>query len=85
MKDVDSDLRLEQTDEEGPWQGEARTLEQGPHAYLPRQLCVCGPSGVGKSTLIERLHQEYPGMLGFCASHTTRAPRPGECAGAVLR
>jgi guanylate kinase len=39
---------------------------------------VCGPSGVGKSTLIARLRAEYPDDFGFSVSHTTRAPRPGE-------
>jgi guanylate kinase len=39
---------------------------------------VCGPSGVGKSTLISRLRQEFPDDFGFSVSHTTRAPRAGE-------
>ena len=39
-------------------------------------LCaVCGPSGVGKSTLIQRLVAEFPDVYGFSVSHTTRAPR----------
>lgn len=48
--------------------------EQGSY---PSALVVCGPSGVGKGTLIHRLMQgkeEY----GFSCSHTTRGPRPGE-------
>ena len=43
-----------------------------------RPLIVCGPSGVGKSTLINALTEKYPGKFGFSVSHTTRAPRPGE-------
>jgi len=44
--------------------------------YQP--VLVCGPSGVGKGTLIKLLMKEYPGRFGFSVSHTTRAPRPGE-------
>lgn len=39
---------------------------------------VCGPSGVGKSTLIRRLLADFPDRFGFSVSHTTREPRPGE-------
>lgn len=39
---------------------------------------MCGPSGVGKSTLITRLRAEFPHDFGFSVSHTTRQPRPGE-------
>ena len=39
---------------------------------------MCGPSGVGKSTLIKRLQAEFPGAFGFSVSHTTRSPRAGE-------
>lgn len=39
---------------------------------------VCGPSGVGKSTLIARLRADFPTSFGFSVSHTTRAPRAGE-------
>ena len=44
-------------------------------------VVLCGPSGVGKSTLIKRLQAEFPGAFGFSVSHTTRAPRAGEQAG----
>ena len=44
----------------------------------PRPLIICGPSGVGKSSLLTRLFQEYPTHFGFSVSHTTRAPRRGE-------
>lgn len=43
-----------------------------------RPIVLCGPSGVGKSTLIRRLFDEYPNRFGFSVSHTTRAMRPGE-------
>ena len=36
---------------------------------------VCGPSGVGKSTLIQKLVSDFPEIYGFSVSHTTRAPR----------
>lgn len=43
-----------------------------------RPVVICGPSGVGKGTLIDKLFAKYPGALGFSVSHTTRQPRPGE-------
>ena len=44
----------------------------------PSALVVCGPSGVGKGTLIKRLVASSPDAYGFSCSHTTRAPREGE-------
>jgi guanylate kinase len=44
----------------------------------PNALVICGPSGVGKGTLIDMLKQEFPNAFGFSVSHTTREPRPGE-------
>ena len=46
-------------------------------------LIVCGPSGVGKGTIIDKFMSEYGGRhhFGFTVSHTTRAPRPGEVDG----
>ncbi|KAG0064986.1 hypothetical protein BGZ89_008683 [Linnemannia elongata] len=46
-----------------------------------RTIVVSGPSGGGKSTLLERLFREYPNTFGFSVSHTTRKPRPGEVDG----
>lgn len=42
---------------------------------------MCGPSGVGKSTLIKKLMEEFPDSFGFSVSHTTRAPRGQEVDG----
>ncbi|KAI3629019.1 hypothetical protein CBS9595_000091 [Malassezia furfur] len=39
-----------------------------------RPLVLCGPSGVGKSTLIKRLFDEFPNKFGFSI-------RPGETDG----
>ena len=41
-------------------------------------MIIVGPSGVGKSTLINILTSKYPDKFGFSVSYTTRAPRPGE-------
>jgi len=41
-------------------------------------LVVCGPSGVGKGTLLAMVLKEFPGKFAKCCSHTTRKPRPGE-------
>ena len=46
-----------------------------------RPLVMCGPSGVGKTTLKEMLMAKYPGKFGFSVSHTTRPPRTGEADG----
>lgn len=44
---------------------------------LGQVLVVCAPSGTGKSTLINRLRQEFP-TFGFSVSYTTRDPRGEE-------
>lgn len=41
-------------------------------------IVVTGPSGAGKGTLIQALKDAAPDRVGFCVSHTTRKPRPGE-------
>ncbi|KAK7031335.1 guanylate kinase-like domain-containing protein [Favolaschia claudopus] len=51
------------------------------HNNFLRPLVLSGPSGVGKSTLLQRLFAEFPDKFGFSVSHTTRAPRPGEVHG----
>lgn len=44
-----------------------------------RPVVFCGPSGVGKGTLIDLLMKRFPNnQFGFSVSHTTRPPRPGE-------
>jgi guanylate kinase len=48
------------------------------HVAKHRPLVVCGPSGVGKGTLLTRLLKEYPHVFAKSVSHTTRAPRAGE-------
>ncbi len=52
-----------------------------PKDKLLRPLVICGPSGVGKGTLMNMLFEEFGGSFGFSVSHTTRAPRPGEVHG----
>jgi guanylate kinase len=48
---------------------------------MARPIVIAGPSGVGKSTLVERLIKEYSARFGFSVSHTSRAPRDGEIDG----
>lgn len=51
-------------------------------ADKPRPVVFCGPSGVGKGTLIEMLMKRFPNdQFGFSVSHTTRKPRDGEVDG----
>ncbi|KAI0924056.1 hypothetical protein AcV5_009418 [Taiwanofungus camphoratus] len=52
-----------------------------PLLHMLRPLVISGPSGVGKSTLLQRLFADYPDHFGFSVSHTTRPPRPGETDG----
>ena len=42
---------------------------------------VCGPSGVGKETLLNQLKKLFPNTFGVSVSHTTRNPRFGEIDG----
>lgn len=44
-------------------------------------IVMCGPSGVGKGTIIARLMKERPDDFSFCVSHTSRQPRQGEVNG----
>jgi len=49
---------------------------------LPKPVVFCGPSGVGKGTLIEMLMKRFPNnQFGFSVSHTTRKSRDGEIDG----
>src|SRR5699024_8496404 len=47
---------------------------------VSRLVVLSGPAGVGKSTVVGRLHAEVPDLY-FSVSMTTRAPRPGEVDG----
>lgn len=48
-----------------------------------KSLCIAGPSGVGKGTVVGRLLREYVGRPSFSlsVSHTTRSARAGEVDG----
>lgn len=56
------------------------TLEQSTNDVVLDPLVVCGPSGVGKGTIIAKFMEELGGKdrFEFTVSHTTRSPRPGE-------
>ncbi len=47
---------------------------------MTRLVVLSGPSGVGKSTVVQRLRQQRP-EVWLSVSATTRAPRPGETDG----
>lgn len=55
---------------------EPRTVRQGE----PRLTVVSGPSGVGKSSVLNEVRRQVPEVY-FSVSATTRAPRPGEIDG----
>ena len=42
---------------------------------------ICGPSGVGKGTLLNKVKEILPSTFGVAVSHTTRKPRPGDVDG----
>lgn len=52
----------------------------GTHTARPRLNVVCGPSGVGKSSVLAAVRERHPELF-FSVSVTTRAPRPGEIDG----
>lgn len=56
------------------------TLRQSAGDMVLDPLIVCGPSGVGKGTIIAKFMEELGGkeLFQFTVSHTTRSPRPGE-------
>jgi guanylate kinase len=43
-----------------------------------KSLVICGPSGVGKGTIISLLLKKYPTACALSVSHTSRRPRQGE-------
>lgn len=43
-------------------------------------VCLSGPSGVGKGTMIDKIHEIDP-CIAHSVSVTTRSPRPGETEG----
>jgi guanylate kinase len=51
-----------------------------PRSSVPFLVVVSGPSGVGKTTLIDRLLANDP-LTRRCITATTRAPRAGEVEG----
>lgn len=44
-------------------------------------LVLCGPSGVGKTTIASQLTSRFPARFKLSVSATTRLPRPGESDG----
>lgn len=59
------------------------TTEARKGAPILRPLVVCGPSGVGKGTIIDHFmkNSAFSQHFAFTTSHTTRKPRPGEVDG----
>ena len=58
------------------------SMTNGGHISGPKPLVLCGPSGVGKTSIMRMLTDEFQNSFGFSVSHTTRNPRPGEVDGA---
>jgi guanylate kinase len=59
------------------------SVSQSSDRMVLSPLVVCGPSGVGKGTIIQKFMEELGGkdQFQFTVSHTTRSPRPGEVDG----
>lgn len=51
------------------------------HHHQPKSLVICGPSGVGKGTLINKLLLSYPQQFSLSVSYTSRKPRQHEVDG----
>ena len=49
-----------------------------------RSVVICGPSGVGKGTVISYLINMYPTKFGLSVSHTTRSPRFIELINSII-
>mmetsp|Transcript_28711 Transcript_28711/g.46106 ORF Transcript_28711/g.46106 Transcript_28711/m.46106 type:complete len:346 (+) Transcript_28711:51-1088(+) len=60
---------------------EAKKNDEGCLFEGKKPLVICGPSGVGKGTLLKMLFDEFEEQFSFCISHTTRKPRKGEVHG----
>ena len=46
-----------------------------------KTMLFTAPSGAGKTTVVQHLLEEYPDILGFSVSATTRKKRPNERGG----
>ncbi|ORY69959.1 THO complex subunit 1 transcription elongation factor-domain-containing protein [Pseudomassariella vexata] len=55
--------------------------EAGRHPDDKRPIIVSGPSGVGKSALVDLLLERQPGVFSKLIQHTTRKPKAGEVDG----
>ena len=82
-EDVDESTEVEATPSGGSDMDKSVYFDASDHDNVeePRPVVFCGPSGVGKGTLIDMLMKKYPDAFGFSVSHTTRAPREGEVDG----
>ncbi len=60
--------------------GDQRDASSAPTGAAGRVVVLCGPSAVGKSSLVRCLRKRIPD-LHFSVSATTREPRPGEVDG----
>jgi len=49
-----------------------------PTPVKDKPFIVCGPFGVGKKTLRNKVLEKYGDLFDYCVSHTTRAQKPGE-------
>mmetsp|Transcript_13521 Transcript_13521/g.49189 ORF Transcript_13521/g.49189 Transcript_13521/m.49189 type:complete len:298 (-) Transcript_13521:65-958(-) len=65
----------------GSTKQEANMTDTNGTVAKPLPMVVCGPSGVGKGTLINMLIAQHAKSFGFSVSHTTRPPRDGEVDG----
>lgn len=52
-----------------------------PPSTKPQVYVLCGPSGVGKGTVVQELRKRYGERFFLSVSATTRHPRPGEVSG----
>lgn len=78
---AENDMRMEAVTASSRRIGHPQMNSESKPSASYAQLILCGPSGVGKGTLIKKLMSEYPDSFGFSVSTTTRKARPGEVDG----
>ena len=55
--------------------------QRGAGMFSKKSIILCGPSGVGKTTIKKLILEKFPTQIAPAVSATTRKPRVGEIRG----